>query len=213
MRIITQSDVAKAHDDRARLLREKEDLEQVREVRQAQLAQAQTQLQLAPGQLTQAQITQAQAQEHEARKALYGLNCKIEKKKQDLRTLPEADDINNTYLQKIQGYIPAAIVAAYVSIDQLIKSTNNIPTTLIYTVVFFILLVLTPIYVWRGITQKVKSINRSQITQITVATIAFILWAFALGGPFAVLSWYRPFYGALALIFFTLLVPLFVQTG
>jgi len=159
MRIITQSDVAKANDERVGLLTEKECLEHLREERQAQLVQAQTQLQLAPGQLTQEQITQAQAQVHEARKALYDLYNQIEKKKQDLVALPEADDVNNTYLQKVQGYIPAAIVVAYISIDQLIKSMTNIPATLIYTVVFFILLVLTPFYVWRGTTQKVKSIN------------------------------------------------------
>jgi len=209
MRIITRKDVAEANDKRVKLLKEIEDLEQNREEVQAQLSEAQIQVQRLQAELTPVQLTQVQADVHKARKALYDLNNDIEKKKRLLNELPEDGDVNNTYIQKVQGYIPAAIVAAYVSIDQLIKSATNIPTTLVYTVVFVILLVLTPIYVWRGTTQKVKS---KSCPQITVATISFILWVFALGGPFTTFSWYQSFYGGLALVFYTLLVPLFIQT-
>jgi hypothetical protein len=46
--------------------------------------------------------------------------------------------------------------------------------------------------------------------QIAVATVAFVVWGGALGGPFATLPWYAPYLGSLALIAYTLLVGLIV---
>jgi hypothetical protein len=42
------------------------------------------------------------------------------------------------------------------------------------------------------------------------STLAFVVFIFALGGPFALtFSWYRPLYGTVVLILTTLLLPLF----
>jgi hypothetical protein len=46
------------------------------------------------------------------------------------------------------------------------------------------------------------------ITQAVIATGAFAVWVFALGGPFATTSWYDSIYGALVLIAFTLVIGL-----
>lgn len=236
MRIITRKDVVKAEQERSDILEENARYERQREEYIAQLEQAsvratlaheqfrraheqaltraqnaeeETQDNLAQMQLAQEQLQQAHEDEHSAQREINDRNNKLENNRQKLRALAEERDINNTYTQKVQGYIPAAIVAAYLSFDQLIKSAVNIPTTLVYLLVFAILLVLTPFYVWCGTTKKVKSISW---TQIAVATIAFVAWVFASGGPFTALSWYQPFYGGVVLIGFTLLVPLVVQT-
>jgi hypothetical protein len=44
--------------------------------------------------------------------------------------------------------------------------------------------------------------------QAAISTGAFIVWVFALGGPFSSLNWYNPLYGTLVLIGFTLVTGL-----
>jgi hypothetical protein len=46
------------------------------------------------------------------------------------------------------------------------------------------------------------------LLQLGISTIAFVVWVFALGGPFATVSWYQPIYGALLLPIFTFFVPM-----
>ncbi|MGG6242150.1 hypothetical protein ACQ4N7_26330 [Nodosilinea sp. AN01ver1] len=50
--------------------------------------------------------------------------------------------------------------------------------------------------------------KRPAITQTAISTGAFIVWVFALGEPFSSLSFYRPLYGSLLLIFCTAFVAL-----
>ena len=151
MRIITRTDVENAKEEREGLQKKLDELEQRKGERGQQLAGVQV------------------AVEREVPPELKDLDKEIETVKQQLAALPAEGDINNdSYIQKVQAYIPAAIVAAYVALDQLIKSAVNIPTTLVYTVVFVILLVITPFYVWKGTTKKVKSISWPQIIIATI---------------------------------------------
>lgn len=48
-----------------------------------------------------------------------------------------------------------------------------------------------------------------RITQLAVSTIAFAIWALALGSPFATLGWYKPIYGGIFLPAYTFLIPIF----
>lgn len=41
------------------------------------------------------------------------------------------------------------------------------------------------------------------VGQVLISTIAFVVWVFAIGGPFASLDWYKPVYGGIALILVT----------
>jgi hypothetical protein len=43
-------------------------------------------------------------------------------------------------------------------------------------------------------------------TQLIISTISFGVWAFALGGPFKDLTWYKPIYGSLLLPAFTFFI-------
>jgi len=56
---------------------------------------------------------------------------------------------------------------------------------------------LTPLYLWR--VQKILKIQ-----QHVISLLSFIIWVFALGGPFAMYSWYNPVYGEILLPVFTL---------
>jgi hypothetical protein len=49
--------------------------------------------------------------------------------------------------------------------------------------------------------------------QILIGIGAFILWVFALGGPFAATwpDWYHAEYGSVALILYTVLIPIMME--
>jgi hypothetical protein len=42
--------------------------------------------------------------------------------------------------------------------------------------------------------------------QLSISTLAFIVWIFALGGPFTDFAWYKQVYGAVLLPVFTFVV-------
>jgi len=110
--------------------------------------------------------------------------------------LKTEDDI----LDRVLKYIPAEVVAVYILVEGIIlqgKQPKDISG--VYWTVFFVLWILTPLYLWR--VQKVE-----KATQLIVSFFAFAVWIFALGGPFVNLGWYEPIYGAVLLPIFTFAV-------
>lgn len=107
---------------------------------------------------------------------------------------------------KLVKCIPAEIVAAFVTVDGIIRTAAQ-PLTIIYWIIFIILLILTPLYTLRVTTEPGKPPAK---IQTLVSTISFIVWVFALGGPFGYLSWYKPLYGALLLPIYTVAIPIIV---
>ncbi len=112
----------------------------------------------------------------------------------------------DTYFDRVIKYIPADIVGAWIAIMGLINSTVNVPSIILW-VVFGCMVVLSALWTWRLTTEPKMS---PAITQTLIATGAFIVWVFALGGPFATLAFYRPLYGSLLLILYTLVVALVI---
>lgn len=120
---------------------------------------------------------------------------------------PPADATDtDSYFEKLIKYIPADIVAAYVTIAGILQEHDNQPIWMTWAV-FGCLLALTPLYVcWLKTTPP--GISASKTFHWTASCIAFTVWVFALGGPFAAaFDWYRPFFGSIALILTTLLLP------
>jgi hypothetical protein len=111
----------------------------------------------------------------------------------------------DTYFDKVVKYIPADIVGAWVAVTGLINSGSNIPRGALLWIAFAIGIILTAIWTLKQTTIPGKP---PAITQTAVSTGAFIIWVFALGDPFATLEWYRPLYGSLFLILYTLIVAL-----
>ncbi|NEO97124.1 MAG: hypothetical protein F6K58_00080 [Symploca sp. SIO2E9] len=111
----------------------------------------------------------------------------------------------DTYFDKVIKYIPADIVGAWVAVGGLINSASDIPRNMVLWIAFAIGLVLTGVWTWKETTVKNKA---PAITQIFISTVAFFVWVFALGEPFTTLDFYRPLYGSLLLIFYTLVVAL-----
>lgn len=116
----------------------------------------------------------------------------------------DAKLVPDDYKMKVIKYIPTEIIAAYVTLQGIIEASAQAPAGA-YWMIFIILLILTPVYVWR-ITNQTD--QKPAWDQIIVSFFSFIIWVMAIGGPFATLPWYQPIYPALLLPIFTLIVPL-----
>ena len=111
------------------------------------------------------------------------------------------------YLSKVAGFIPAEIVSAYVVLNGLLNEPLASSATLQWFV-FIALIVLTAVYTWQASNENGLPIA---YLQIILSTASFIVWVFALGGPFLVLEWYLPIYGSILMVFFTLIIPYFIK--
>ncbi len=115
---------------------------------------------------------------------------------------PEAD----SYFTKLLKYIPAEIISGYVAIDAIFKSIDDVSDTFQWIVVAA-LTVLTALYILRLTNEPTKP---PAISQVLISTVAFVVWVFALGGPFATMDWYQYYYGAILLVMYTLSVPVLI---
>jgi len=116
----------------------------------------------------------------------------------------------NPYQDKLLKLIPTEIVGAYMFLSGVVsggpesaaQTSNVVDDNLIY-IVFFALLALTPLYIWR-----VSHVTN--IPQVIVTTISYIVWVYTLGGPFSVWGIYSPAAGSVFLVIWTLAMPLLV---
>ena len=112
------------------------------------------------------------------------------------------DGLTDDYLIRLLKLTPVESVVLFIIAIGVIKSTPMGITVLLEWGVFLLLLVATPIFfMQRGVGTN----------QTVVLTLAFVAWAFAIGGPFTSLPWYQPVYGAAALAGFAAASPLFVR--
>lgn len=110
---------------------------------------------------------------------------------------PNAPD---AYTSRLLKYIPAEVVALFLTLDALIRSSSKVPI-FIYWAVFVFGIVATYFYLWR-----VGKVRKQ--TQLHISAVAFFVWVFAIGGPFTHLNWYDPLYGGLLLPVYTFLVAI-----
>lgn len=122
---------------------------------------------------------------------------------------PKAD----SHMDQVAKLVPAEIVAAFLAVDNLILSkigeasnTTDSIKMIYWGGVFTVLLIATPFYVKRAITSQLPLLK----SQLVVSTLAFVFWAFAIGGPFALTNWYDHMYAGLALIVFSVVSPLMI---
>ena len=124
------------------------------------------------------------------------------------RTINTADD----YLSRVLKHIPSEIVMAYIAIDGVLRSSydpnvwaeRETLETLLW-ITLGLLTVLTPLWMYRVMRVKRPS-------QIFIATLSVPVWLFALGGPFALLDWYQPAFGAIVLPLYTLIIPIITRS-
>ncbi len=108
------------------------------------------------------------------------------------------------YLTKLIKYIPSEVVALYIALYGIASAAKEeISFVFISWLIFVIGIIGTVLYLWR--VAKV-----SDCLQLIISTIAFVVWVFALGGPFSSLPWYHPVYGALLLPVYTFFIPIII---
>ena len=86
------------------------------------------------------------------------------------------------YVDRLVRFIPAEIIGAYIAIKNFLTEDPSAEGSLPFWVqglVYLVLLVATPAYLNRA----TKAANRRYI-QLAIATAAFVIWSYAVGGPF-----------------------------
>lgn len=124
-----------------------------------------------------------------------------------------AREINDKqqFSDKLVKFIPTEIIGAYMALAGFLgfnpvssmPQKDDMPIMLIQ-VVFFILLVLTPLYLW-----KVSNVNNK--LQLAIATVSFCVWVYTLGDPFDVWKLYNPYISSVTLVLWSLIPPLFIN--
>jgi hypothetical protein len=113
---------------------------------------------------------------------------------------PAGTATRDGYFDRLFKYIPAELVAGYIFVLEVVKQlTNAREIRVFHWSLFAVFCILTPLYLWR--VQKVIKFQ-----QHIISMLSFVIWVFALGGPFALYSWYNPVYGAILLPVFTLII-------
>jgi hypothetical protein len=111
---------------------------------------------------------------------------------------PPGSAPGDKYADRLLKYIPAEVVALYVGLSALLAAASGAPPFLAW-VIFAVGVVGTAVYV-------IRSQPPPSLVHVAISIIAFIVWVFALGGPFLQLPWYMPIYGALLLPIYTFFV-------
>src|SRR5438552_807871 len=107
----------------------------------------------------------------------------------------------NNYSERLLKLVPAEWISGYIAIKGILDS-NNTAGANAYFCVMVIQLLLLPLYLRFALGVK-------KVTQILLTSISFLVWVFSVGGAqFGSLSWYESYYGSIALILWTLAIPI-----
>ncbi len=107
-------------------------------------------------------------------------------------------------LTKIIKCIPSEVIVLYITLYGIASAAKTeIPFNLIIWLIFVVGILGTILYL-----RRIAKVD--DWTQIFISTGAFVVWIFALGGPFSNLSWYNPIYGALLLPIYTFFIPIVI---
>lgn len=102
------------------------------------------------------------------------------------------------YFERVAKYVPAEVIAAYISANG-VATAGQRPGTL-FTVIFVVCLICTPLYITRFARTRQEA-----WTNGAMATTAFLIWAYATGGGlFKYLDWYDAPSASVILVLFTL---------
>lgn len=109
-------------------------------------------------------------------------------------------DRSQKFLENLVKLIPAEIIALYAVISGFVPA--DLTGQLFITIPLF---AMTPFYMY-------FAMGVHKISQVVLSTFAFLVWMFAIGGPFVYFGWYESWMGAALLAFYTLFPPMFYGT-
>lgn len=106
------------------------------------------------------------------------------------------------YADRLLKYIPGEIVALYMMVNGLANTLGDSSRLeWFHWSLFALFCILTYAYLYR-----MAGIRKVQ--QLIISVAAFAVWVFALGGPFALYSWYDPLYGQILLPLYTFTIAM-----
>jgi hypothetical protein len=114
--------------------------------------------------------------------------------------MPRAITSENDYRTKLLKLIPAEIVAAYISIDNIVPEGGN--RAWLLTGASLALLIILPFYL--RLILKVASFG-----QIAATIGSYLVWVYSLGGPFNEWDYFNKPLAAVILILWTAILPFF----
>ncbi|MEB3123886.1 MAG: hypothetical protein VKL41_22005 [Snowella sp.] len=110
------------------------------------------------------------------------------------------------YFDRLLKYIPADVVGLWLTGSGLVQSQADNQTRIGLLWMLFVVGLVFSFFWTRKQTAEAKKPTAWQ--QILLSCGSFFVWVFAIGGPFAELSLYKPLYGSLLLLIYTSFIPL-----
>lgn len=118
------------------------------------------------------------------------------------RTTPAPTESNepDDYLKRLVKFIPAETIAAYIALDNLMRSQDKVPKVALEWVVLALMIVYTYFHM-----KRIRRIANTK--QVLLSVGAFVAWAAGNGGPFDSLTFWSPAFGSATVIIATLALP------
>jgi hypothetical protein len=98
-----------------------------------------------------------------------------------IRMRAASEDQSDRFLTRLIKYIPTEVVTVYMLLMGMVEAMDRSNPMKIFTawLIFGALTIATPYYLYKG-----GQPTRAQMPQLLISTLCFVLWAYALGGPF-----------------------------
>lgn len=110
------------------------------------------------------------------------------------------------YFDRLLKYIPSDVVGLWLAGSGLIQGQANDGSR---TGLLWLLFVAGLVFSFFWTRKQTKEAGKPTAwQQILLSCGSFVVWVFAIGGPFAELPFYQPIYGSLLLLIYTTALPL-----
>jgi len=114
------------------------------------------------------------------------------------------------YWDRLKNLIPTEVSALYVAGLGIIPQGQKIGPVVwaVLCLIFTVIFIATQTKKAEGDTKKTYPIDWAHVV---ISSISFILWVYALGGPFSLYGLYIPWIGTLLILAWTFIVPRFYK--
>ena len=109
---------------------------------------------------------------------------------------------SDQFLAKVAKFVPSELVAPYLAISGILLTSSDLLVKPVGICCYVLFQVYTPIYMYRISKRELRSEKVCRI-QAAMSSIAFLVWAYSIGGIFSLLGWHRPFLASILLILFS----------
>ena len=112
----------------------------------------------------------------------------------------------NSYLDRLMKMIPAEVIALY------LVGSGIIPKEQYVGLVMWSVICLAGVILLRAYGTADAPANKpTDWTHTIISAVAFVIWVYSLGGPFALFKVYIPWIGSLLVLVYTFFVPIFYK--